>query len=150
MSEEMGETWGLRKEEGREDLLKVLKVEKVWLEVLDTDKECLWWSGRHKADFQHIYVDVTMIWKLTITITMIWSTQWHWWWRQLTMDLPSAKWGGGWRYWGTCDVDVELRLFSIWASNSQIAALGFCCLFSGPHKNVLSVKNTILSKVRWH
>ena len=54
MFEELGETWGLRKEEGREDLLKVLKVEKVWLDVLDTDKECLWWSRRHKADFQHI------------------------------------------------------------------------------------------------
>ena len=53
MFEELGETWGLGKEEGREDLLKVLKVEKVsWLEVLD--KECLWWSGRHKAYFQHI------------------------------------------------------------------------------------------------
>ena len=58
MFEELGETWGLRKEEGREDLLKVLKVEKVSrLEVLDTDKECLWWSGRHKVDFQHSEID---------------------------------------------------------------------------------------------
>ena len=53
MFEELGDPWGLRKEEGREDLLKVLKVEKVWLEVLDTDKECLRWSGGQKDDFQH-------------------------------------------------------------------------------------------------
>ena len=66
MFEELGDPWGLRKEEGREDLLKVLKVEKVsWLEVLDTDKECLWWSGRHKADFQHIEIDDDDNWQWT-------------------------------------------------------------------------------------